>query len=310
MSALEREAVASPRPSQPYRGIEEFRFVDEPIFFGRTDELRVLMRLVTMYRGVLLFGDSGAGKSSLINAGLLPDLVHDQYAPERIRVQPVPGGEFIVERVPTADNPDGPFLPSIFSDGAAGRRITLSAAQFAARLDEARSSEICTLLVFDQFEELVTLTEQALRDRQGREEAEGARDAITRTLMQLLRKNELNLKMLFVFREDYYARLSRFFAGYPNLSDHYFRLEALRTDDLAAMIQGPFKDSHLVFERPLPDAVMKSLEAEFRERSATDFVSLTEVQIASLRLWNISPRPRNRSGAACAPRRWRFSGVW
>jgi len=27
-----------------------------------------------VYRGVLLYGDSGNGKSSLINAGLLPDV--------------------------------------------------------------------------------------------------------------------------------------------------------------------------------------------------------------------------------------------
>ena len=54
----EREA-----PAQPFRGIAPFRFIDQPIFFGRIAEAQRLLRLVTMFRGVLLYGDSGSGKS-------------------------------------------------------------------------------------------------------------------------------------------------------------------------------------------------------------------------------------------------------
>ena len=38
--------------------------------------------------GVMLYGDSGAGKSSLINAGLLPEATRLGFHPERLRVQP------------------------------------------------------------------------------------------------------------------------------------------------------------------------------------------------------------------------------
>lgn len=43
----EREA-----PAQPFRGIAPFRFIDQPIFFGRMAEAQRLLRLVTMFRGV------------------------------------------------------------------------------------------------------------------------------------------------------------------------------------------------------------------------------------------------------------------
>ena len=68
------EPLSLPLPSAPYRGIEPFRFVDQPIFSGRTDEVRKLVRLITIYRGISFYGESGAGKSSVINAGLIPAL--------------------------------------------------------------------------------------------------------------------------------------------------------------------------------------------------------------------------------------------
>src|SRR4029077_11161416 len=84
--------------TEPFRGIEPYRFVDQPLFFGRREEARRLAKMVVVYRGVMLFGDSGVGKSSLINAGLLPEILGEALLPERVRVQPVPGREFVVER--------------------------------------------------------------------------------------------------------------------------------------------------------------------------------------------------------------------
>jgi hypothetical protein len=59
-------------PTVPYRGIQPFRYFDHAIFLAREDEIEELVDLVAIYRGVLLYGASGDGKSSLINAGLLP----------------------------------------------------------------------------------------------------------------------------------------------------------------------------------------------------------------------------------------------
>jgi len=72
MAVAARPAVAV--PAAPYRGIRPFRYVDHAIFFARDEETRQLESLVAVYRGVMLYGDSGAGKSSLVNAGLLPRL--------------------------------------------------------------------------------------------------------------------------------------------------------------------------------------------------------------------------------------------
>ncbi len=153
-------AIGSPTlPAEPFRGLEPFRFADAEILFARADEVRELVRSITIHRAVMLYGESGAGKSSLVNAGLLPAVLAAGFRPDRIRVQPRAGEELVVERV-RIDDAGAEYLPSSFSDATrdAPSQVVLGVEAFVQRLD-ALSGEPLPLLVFDQFEELVTLFE-------------------------------------------------------------------------------------------------------------------------------------------------------
>src|SRR5689334_2157803 len=101
-------------PETPFRGLEPYRFRDRPIFFERETDTRRLLQLITIYRASLLYGESGSGKSSLINAGLIPELLENNFIPERIRVQPVVDSEFIVERIERSSSID--LVPSLLLD--------------------------------------------------------------------------------------------------------------------------------------------------------------------------------------------------
>ena len=108
--------IAPPLPDAPYRGIEPFRFTDQQIFAAREDETWTLLSNVTLYRAVLLYGESGTGKSSLVNAGLLPLVLKENYVPDRLRVQPFAGREIKVERIRMSTAGDQPtYLPSNFA---------------------------------------------------------------------------------------------------------------------------------------------------------------------------------------------------
>src|SRR5438552_12358571 len=91
------DPLALTKPREPYRGISPFRLLDWRIFFEREAEAERLTNLVSLYRGVLLYGQSGAGKSSLLNAGLIPHALRQGRAPERIRVYPESGKELFVD---------------------------------------------------------------------------------------------------------------------------------------------------------------------------------------------------------------------
>ncbi|MBK8924234.1 MAG: SUMF1/EgtB/PvdO family nonheme iron enzyme [Saprospirales bacterium] len=62
------------RLSRRYPGVTPFEREQEHLFFGRDQEIADLLRLTALERLLVLFGKSGHGKSSLLNAGVLPKL--------------------------------------------------------------------------------------------------------------------------------------------------------------------------------------------------------------------------------------------
>lgn len=69
----------SPVPPSPYRGILPFRYADRDRFFGWEREIKDLTAKILLYRLVVVFGESGAGKSSLLNAGIIPALQREEF---------------------------------------------------------------------------------------------------------------------------------------------------------------------------------------------------------------------------------------
>ncbi len=280
-------------PVSPYRGIEPFRVVDRAIFFGREPEVQRLFRMVTIYRGVLLYGDSGSGKSSLINAGFIPLAVQEGLAPERLRVQPKSGEEVVLERIPVGPGEGAPYIHSLVAPDEEAPRVVLSAEELLVRLkrlaepapagDTPGAAPIPRsrpLLIFDQFEEFVTLFEEAPP-----EEARPARESLLELLAELLRSETLPVKLLFVFREDYLAKLNILFRRAPDLPDHFLRIAPLPPSALHDIVRGPFEKVTGLFERELPPSLAASLSRGLAARSEQGLLNLSEVQIACLQLW-------------------------
>src|SRR3954454_23677628 len=85
-------AAAEGREPNPYVGPRPFEQADAALFFGRRREVRELLSLIVAHRVVLLYASSGAGKSSLLNAGLIPMLAEEKgfqvLAPARVGTAP------------------------------------------------------------------------------------------------------------------------------------------------------------------------------------------------------------------------------
>jgi energy-coupling factor transporter ATP-binding protein EcfA2 len=335
-------------PDVPFRGIESFRFIDQQIFAERDDEVWDLQSKVTRYRAVLLYGESGTGKSSLINAGLIPSVIKKNLIVDRIRVQPTPGEELIIERISVTSDRKPPFLPSTFVTSEDSERVTLSVENFLSRLEELKKTTEPTanpqqaedfefkpqsrpLLIFDQFEEFITLFEptssvsgatstllgvsqsatsqplteaqQSMAQEQHKEALQSRTKALEETkktqrkildaLVRLVQDESLRIKLLFVFREDYLAKLNLLFERVPDLLDQYLRLLPPSTDVVTKIIRAPFERLPGVFVNRLPDGLgteisptlAEQIKEKFIERSEGGPLNLSELEIVCRRLW-------------------------
>src|SRR5262249_30082873 len=73
-------------PEAPWLGLRSFSEADQSFFFGRSAELNDLYERVLDKPLAILFGQSGLGKTSLLQAGLVPRLRATGYLPVFIRL--------------------------------------------------------------------------------------------------------------------------------------------------------------------------------------------------------------------------------
>ena len=71
-----------------YPGVQPFKTSDQAIFFGRDADRDKLYNLIQLEKLVVLFAKSGYGKSSLLNAGIMP-LLTDANKAEKFRFMPL-----------------------------------------------------------------------------------------------------------------------------------------------------------------------------------------------------------------------------
>jgi hypothetical protein len=144
-----------------YPGVKPFERSEKDLFFGRDPDIEQLYELILLEKLVTLFGKSGYGKSSLLNAGILPRFETappdspEYFLPLSIRFGAyVPGGQMrspvenirqrLAEKLPVVKAMS--FVdqlmdrPSLWQD--LKKRQTSQQQRF--------------LLIFDQFEELFT----------------------------------------------------------------------------------------------------------------------------------------------------------
>ena len=289
-----------PLPEIPYRGIESFRYIDQRVFCAREEETWDLLSSILINRGVLLYGDSGSGKSSLINAGLIPAAIKENLWSHRLRVQPRRGREIKVERIPKESDGLPPYLPLDLVDPASqydkALSFEISLEEFSKQIKGLKGRSIQEprpLFIVDQFEEFVTLFEDASTGVAHQKE-------ILNVLTSILHDEGLPVKMLFVFREEYLAKLNILFKAVPELLDQYVRLLPPRVEEAETIILAPFVDEELKARfagkanrrhvKELEGPLAKTIAAQISQRSENGFINLSELQIVCRKLWE-SPDP-------------------
>jgi WD40 repeat protein len=145
----------------PYRGLGTFREQDSPFFFGRERFTLLLRDAVERRPFVAVIGSSGSGKSSVVFAGLLPQLrddVGDAWLITSCRPGEQPFHALAAALLPLLEPPstETDHVIEARKLAAAWLEGDQTLLQTVGRVEENHRQEPL-LLVIDQFEELYTL---------------------------------------------------------------------------------------------------------------------------------------------------------
>src|SRR5262249_11957360 len=202
----------------PWIGLASFKEGDREFFAGRGEEIDQLLRLVRRDTLALLYGTSGLGKTSLLQAGLFPALRAEDFLPITIRLDYLEGADPLSTQV----------IDAIIA-AAAAAKVDAPQPQPGETLWEYFHREdnhfwgphtdlITPFLAFDQFEEFFTLgRETADRARRASEFTSELADLVENRPPAALRDDptrvkEFNfnpalLRVLLIMREDYLGNL-------------------------------------------------------------------------------------------------------
>jgi hypothetical protein len=148
-------------------------------------------------------------------------------------------------------------------------------------------------LIFDQFEEFITLFEEALRVApDAQKQLQERQQNVLRILVGLMLDETLPVKCLFVFREDYLAKLNPLFQSCPELLNQFVRLMPPRVAEAEAIIRRPFVNAELKSKfldrdrAEISAELARTVTHQLEQRSDAGFINLSELQIICSKLWN------------------------
>lgn len=212
--------------------------IDRLLFYGREAEKAALLHLVLAQDLILFYAKSGTGKTSLLNAGVLKPLRDKSYFPIMLRLNDPSrdSTQVVLEQVHVAATAQKVEVDHVDS---APRDL---ASIFTALRFWRGDILLTPVLIFDQFEELFTITPQAQREAFIDEFARLARGERERDENDESRSNTIagpSPKIILSLREDYLGELEVVAAAVPRIMAHRFRLTALTREQAEDAIVRP-----------------------------------------------------------------------
>ncbi|WP_294538348.1 hypothetical protein [uncultured Rhodoblastus sp.] len=229
---------------RPYIGFLPFDYADRDYFFGRDRAVAAVESLVLNNGFVAIVGSSGAGKSSLVRAGLIPKL--EARPNENWRFGTMAPGDAPIRRLAETIS----SLRSKPDDlrEAWDERIELLLRRSKFGIPEALSMfspldrKARFLLIVDQFEEIFRFASLRTGTSESRAIAELNRDEATsfvRLILEANAQDAVPVNVVITMRSDFIGDCARFHDLPEAVSQHQYLVPGLTRDELADGIVRP-----------------------------------------------------------------------
>jgi hypothetical protein len=226
----------------PYKGLLAYRLNDAELFFGRQQAVTDLLRCLQRGPLTILHAESGAGKSSLLQAGLSPHLIAQGHLPIYLRSYNLPPG-LALKRALAPDLAATPELAAA------------SLPEFLRRVMAVLDHKTTLYLLADQFEELFTLlpeTEQA---------------SFAAELAACLKDPTLKVCWVLALRSEFFSTLANFRPQIENPFQNEYRLNRLNQAEARQVIIAPAERQGVAFEPAVVEVLLAELHDEKGELS-------------------------------------------
>jgi DNA-binding beta-propeller fold protein YncE len=236
------------------------------------------------HREVLLYAQSGAGKTSLLNAGVIPLLIEEGFEmlpvarvrgliPEGVDLKAIVNiYAFNTQMAWVADRVDPRAMTSTSMAAFLGGR---------GHPTDAQGVPLPRVAIFDQFEELFAFYAERWRER----------EAFFLQVAEALEADPL-LRVLFVLREDYVASLDPHADLLPEGLRTRYRLERLRSEAACLAVEGPLRGTGRSFAEGVAASLVQELvgirlESAAGEvvEAAGEYVEPVQLQVVCQNLW-------------------------
>ena len=223
-------------PQRPFMGLSSFDENSKEYFFGREDEIHELFEEVSQNRFTLVFGKSGLGKTSLLQAGLIPNLKKNFFLPILLRFD-FSNPNFVDE-----------LKTKIHQEICVFEKVPLigemSLWEFFNQV-EIGHGHIVPVLIFDQFEELFTLADSSSSEAQKmvKELTYLIENQIPANVTNKdIKSRDQDVKIVISIREDFVPHLENLGKKIPSIKQNRFRVLQMNKKQALQAVLKPGKD--------------------------------------------------------------------
>ncbi len=284
-----------------YPGIYSFSTKQKDLFFGREADIEKMLTLIEVEEHVLLYSKSGIGKTSLINAGVAPQL-RPGYVPVFVRFHAY---NELDEAAPSPTQSLINTLTNRFSEELKESNALLDVLNAGEntlwllfkKLQLSLGDEHTFVLFFDQFEELFSYPKEAVDEfkyqlyeatkvnlpngivseisaRRKEENSIYSREALTKL------KKQIQIKPVYSIRTDRLALLDSLVDRLKGIRDHFIELKPLTVTNAASSITAPASVGGQFLSTSFsyaPDAIDKIIN--YLSTNGTKPIETTQLQI-------------------------------
>ena len=262
----------STESSNPYVGLRPFGLEDSPRFFGRAEQTEELLDSLKQTRFLAVVGSSGCGKSSLVHAGLLPELTGGFLVEERDqwRFAVMRPGDAPIRNLTAAlltATSDGNTSPAEMETLRKAIKETQTNA-LIDYLDTALADDANLLLLVDQFEEIFSFrgleaeeppVEPGADQYRERARRRATSAAFVDLLIHLGVRADLPVYTVLTMRTDFLGDCDLFYGLPEALNRGRYLVPRLTREQLRQAIQGPARLDGAQFAPRLLDLLLNEL---------------------------------------------------